>query len=101
MNTLSFISQAEGTILLKGEMTFSTVKAALGESVHHFDGDGDLRIDMRGVRRTDSAGLSLLIEWMRRLRGEQREIEFVNFPRQFEGLARVSGADEILAASMQ
>jgi len=96
MSSLSFIVEEDHHIVLKGDMTFVTVGDALQESYNYFLGDEGLRVDLRGVRRVDSAGLALLIEWLRRMRGEQREVQFMNFPDRLEGLAQVSGVGEIL-----
>jgi len=96
MSSLSFIVEEDHHIVLKGDMTFVTVGDALQESYNYFSGDERLRVDLRGVRRVDSAGLALLIEWLRRMRGEQREVQFMNFPDRLEGRAQVSGVGEIL-----
>ncbi len=99
MGELRFVSEVSGSLQLRGEMTHVTVTAALRESERHFGSEGGLQIDLKGVKRVDSAGLSLLIEWIRRLEAEDRDIWFTNLPRQLEGIARVSGVYEILAPS--
>ncbi len=99
MGDLRFVSEVAGRVSLKGEMTYATVTAALRESERHFGSEGALRVDLKGVKRADSAGLSLLIEWIRRLEAEERDIWFSNLPHQLERLARVSGVFEILVPS--
>lgn len=84
-------------IQLRGEMTFSTVPAALQQSRTLFMGRGVLSVDLKGVQRVDSAGVSLLLEWLREMRREQRQIHFTNVPHALQRLARMGGVDSLLS----
>ncbi len=53
-------------------------------------------VDLREVERSDSAGVALLVAWMRSARQAQRDIRFLNMPSQMLNIARVSGLDAIL-----
>ena len=53
-------------------------------------------VDLRGVERADSAGVAVLVAWMRSARQAQRDIRFLNMPSQMLNIARVSGLDAIL-----
>ena len=53
-----------GLYTLKGELTMATVPALFANSGPEFSGE-TLTIDMNAVERTDSAGLALLLEWVR------------------------------------
>jgi phospholipid transport system transporter-binding protein len=60
-------------------------------------GKSRLRVDLAGVTRADSAGLALLVEWLRESEIAGNSIEFVNVPAQLLSIARVCGLDDILA----
>jgi len=83
---------------VEGDLTFATVGALLAASQPLFSaGPGPLRIDLSGVGRADSAGLALLIEWLRLARGAGCELQFQAVPAQMRAIAAASGLSDILA----
>ncbi len=80
-----------------GELNFSTVPALLERGAALLaGGEGPVRLDLGGVTRADSAGLALLIEWLRIARRRRADLEIRNMPEQLRAIARVSGLDGIL-----
>lgn len=55
-----------------------------------------LTFDLAGVTRVDSAGLALLLEWLREAQRRGKEIRFQNIPGQLAAIAKVSGLNDIL-----
>ncbi len=53
-------------------------------------------IDLAGVTASDSAGLALLIEWLRVAKAASRSLRFENIPSQLQQLARLSEVEELL-----
>lgn len=49
-----------------------------------------LHIDLDGVSRSDSAGLALLVEWLRQARERDIDVHFHHLPAQLLEIARVS-----------
>ena len=82
-----------------GALTFETVPALYKSSATWFAGEGELVIDLAEVARTDSAGLALLIEWLRRARAANRTLRFINIPAQVQTLIRVNGLTDALLKS--
>lgn len=91
------IANGPGRWLLEGELGFTTVPALLSHSGMDISGTPDLEVDLRGVTRADSAGLALLVEWLRESEQAGQRIAFVNVPSQLLSIARVCGLDEILS----
>jgi len=89
----------DGRLLLAGELSFATVPRLWETSRNLLREDGDLHIDLKDVQRSDSAGLALLVEWMRVARQLGKPIEFLNIPAQMLAIARVSSLDQILPLS--
>ncbi len=95
-------SAANGTARLFGDLTFTTV------GVLSRDGEAMLaassppaRIDLRDVRRVDSSGLALLLEWQSRARAAGRSIAIVNAPNDLVRLARLCEAEGLLQMNNQ
>ena len=62
-------------------------------------GDVEVMGFVGGVTDGDSAGLALLIEWLRLAKDAQRSIQFANMPGQIGALARISEVDDLLTTS--
>ena len=85
-------------LYVTGELNFATVPALLeqGNALLAARAGARVSLDLRAVTRGDSAGLALLIEWMRTARRHGSAIEFRNIPPQMLAIARVSGLDGVL-----
>lgn|SRR5690554_7991545 len=81
---------------VSGELTLDTVTEALSESTELFEKADTLDIDLANVTRADSAGLALLVAWMRQARQSEKKIQFQHVPAQMLAIAKASGLDEIL-----
>ena len=90
---------ADDRLVVEGELDFTTV-VRLFDDVQPLLGAGaDIRIDLQGITRSDSAGLALLIEWMRAAQRLGKPIQYLNIPPQMLAIARVSGLDQVLPLS--
>jgi len=87
---------AEGRFVLRGELSFSTVTALSEKSSDLLWQAEQVTLDLEGVTRTDSAGLALLIEWLRIARRKGKTIQFRNIPQQMMAVAEVVGLDRLL-----
>lgn len=85
-----------GRLNVVGDLNFQTVPALWADSEAVFRQAPKLEIDLAAVSRADSAGLALLVEWMRQARRAGKPIRFYNIPRQMLAIARVSSLDQIL-----
>ncbi|HSG10417.1 MAG TPA: STAS domain-containing protein [Gammaproteobacteria bacterium] len=82
--------------LLSGELDFGTVPALLQHRGVQMEAGKNLTIDLAEVTRVDSAGLALMIEWLRESERKNLDMTFTNVPEQLLSIARVCGLDEIL-----
>lgn len=85
-----------GRVRVSGVLDATTAGTLLTESRQTFAGADALDIDLGGVTEADSAGLALLIEWVRAARQSNRAIRFENIPQQITALARISEVEELL-----
>ncbi len=84
---------------VSGALTFETVPDLYQSSSSWFAGTGELIIDLAQVERTDSAGLALLIEWLRHARTANRTLRFTNIPMPVQTLIRINGLQDALLNS--
>ncbi|HXS91924.1 MAG TPA: STAS domain-containing protein [Steroidobacteraceae bacterium] len=92
-------SLGAGRFRVSGVLDASTAREVLEESEARFEQFAGLDIDLGGVGESDSAGLALLIEWLRLARQWQKEIRFENVPAQIEALARISEVEDLIGGS--
>ncbi len=87
-----FLTRHDGIFEISGKLTFESVPEFLTHTQSLFSGpDGPVTIDMKSVTKADSAGLALMVEWLRLARRAQREIKFINIPSQARKIITVSG----------
>ncbi len=85
-----------GYINVCGDLTFTTVNGLLVSARRVFAPIEVLDIDLADVTCSDSAGLALLIEWMRSATQNSKNIVFHNIPPQMLAMAHASGLDDLL-----
>ena len=83
-------------IQLSGELSFSTVNSILEQAEIEFDPIIALDIDLIGIKRSDSAGLALLVHWIRLAKKTNKNIVFHNVPAQMLAIAEASGLADLL-----
>jgi phospholipid transport system transporter-binding protein len=75
-----------------GALTFDDATAVL-EAAKALPLPASGRVDMSGLAHADSAGLAVLLELMRRAKGEGRTLGFEGMPPVLTSLARVYGME--------
>lgn len=81
--------RADGVLAVSGVLTFDTVPGVLERTAPLVGAAAT--IDLAGVDRADSAGLALMVEWLRRARAAGRALEFTQIPEQVREIIRVNG----------
>lgn len=79
---------------IQGVLDFTTATDALKSVAGHIAENKVLDIDLSGVTSANSAGLSLLIEWLALARRAEHEVTFHHIPdglRQLAGVCQVDG----------
>jgi len=92
-------SLGAGRFRVSGVLDASTAREVLEQSESRFEQFKELDVDLGGVGESDSAGLALLIEWLRLARQGAKTIRFANVPAQIEALARISEVEDLIAGS--
>ncbi len=87
-----------GQFAARGPLTFATAKlarekglAALGAA-----GSKDMQVDCSGITASDSAGMTVLLDWLAFAKVNGRSLRYGNLPEQVQSIARISDALELL-----
>ena len=94
----SQIQKVDGGYQLVGEVDFATVPQIWkdSESMYSSVQNERLMVDLSAVTRADSAGLALLVGWVRRGNAAGVATVFKGIPQQLLAIARVSGVESML-----
>lgn len=90
MLTSQLVRHGPSRLAVQGEMSFATVSDLLAQSHELFLGQEMLDIDLSEVSYADSAGLALLIEWLRTAKLNNQKIKYLSMPMQLKALAEIS-----------
>ena len=86
-----------GHFVVTGDLGYETVQSLLADGVAQFAGAGtEFEIDLAGVTQSDSAGLALLIEWLKVADRAGKRVRYTRVPAQLRALARISEIEGIL-----
>ena len=99
MTADAFRPLGEGRYQVIGRMTFETAGNLWEQSRDGLDGlNGKevLTIDLGEVTEVDSAGLALLLEWIRSARQKDLSLRLMHLPDKLLALARISEVENLL-----
>lgn len=85
-----------GRFQVYGALNADTATDLLKRSEAAFKGATTLEIDLANVPEGDSAGLALMIEWLRLAKQRNQQITFQNVPEPIAALARISEVEKLL-----
>lgn len=80
-----------------GAMTFESVTDLWRQSDGMFSDNTVVEIDLAEVTHTDSAGLALLVEWLREASRRGGRIDLQNMPAQLLALVGAAHLERVLA----
>lgn len=90
------IERLEESLAVSGVLDFDSVPIIWSQSLELISQPNVLHFDLKGVVRSDSAGLALLTAWVRFAKRAGKTIEFYGIPEQMLSAARVSGVEKLL-----
>lgn len=94
MAGLLLVEKAPGYYHATGSLTFATIDRQVLKSLRFGKSGGAVCIDLAEVEAADSAGLALIVEWIRLGRDNNVQLSFRHIPAQLLALARLSGFDD-------
>jgi phospholipid transport system transporter-binding protein len=91
MMALSLTVKSDEWVILSGDLIFATINKKTAQLIDFKKINHELVIDLAGIKNSDSAGLALLIEWLKISQKSQTQLRFKNIPTQLITLAKLSG----------
>lgn len=93
---------APGQYTALGSLTFATAKVARekGLAVLGAAGTRDIQVDCGGITSSDSAGMTVLLDWLSYAKHSGRSLHYGNLPEQVQAIARICDALELLEAGV-
>lgn len=93
MMPLSLTLKSDELVLLSGDLTFATINKKTVRLIDFKKINHEFVIDLAQIGNSDSAGLALIIEWLKISKTGQTQLRFKNIPLQLLTLAKLSGFD--------
>jgi phospholipid transport system transporter-binding protein len=95
VSSLNIIKKSPKHFIIEGDLTFATIDKQTLKSFSFLNGSSkEITLDLERVSSIDSAGLALMIEWIKYTRNNRTHIIFKNIPEQLLNLAKLSGFDQ-------
>ncbi len=87
-----------GKYAARGPLTFATARLAreAGLAALKATGSSQVEVDCSGITSADSAGMTVLLDWLSVAKRSGRALRFANLPEQVKAIARISDALELL-----
>ena len=94
MSRLS-VSRRDDRLCLSGRLDFQSVAELLADDPLSLD-ESELHVDLADISQSNSAGLALLLEWLKKAQQKGLQIKYHNVPEQLLVIARAYGVDSDL-----
>jgi len=89
------IKDTTGEFQLSGIIDFDSVPQLLQQSQALFFNNHDITVNLCGVEQSNSAGLALIIHWLRLARDKNLRVQFKNIPSHLQEIAKISGIESL------
>lgn len=97
--TINIHRQNDNSLLIEGELNFSTVMQAREQLSRALNDAGEWIIDLQQVSHADSAGMAFVCEMERYANHHGITLTWINIPAQMHNIAQVSGLEPLFSAS--
>jgi phospholipid transport system transporter-binding protein len=96
--SFEIVAGADGRSHVRGSLTFATARRARDEGLEKFRGCSarSCEVDCAGITASDSAGLSVMLDWLALAKRDGRSLRFVNLPAGLLAIARISDVEGLL-----
>jgi phospholipid transport system transporter-binding protein len=93
MQKFADITRQENKFLITGDLNFSNVMSVYEKSLPQLIKCPALVFDFSQLKSSDSAGLALIIEWIKLSKQQNKSIQFINLSNDIMSIAKAAGID--------
>jgi phospholipid transport system transporter-binding protein len=92
------VAAADGRAQVRGSLTFATARRAREAGLQKFRecSARACTVDCGGITTSDSAGLTVLLDWLALAKRDGRSLRYVNLPGDLLAIAKISEVDGLL-----
>jgi phospholipid transport system transporter-binding protein len=87
---VSIINQ-NGRLIISGDLDFFTVPIIWKQSLPLLSASRELNFDLEKISFSNSAGLALLVEWVKYAKASNKKIYFHHIPSQLNSIIKATG----------
>lgn len=91
------ITLKNGCFFVSGDLDFLNVMSVYQKSIAYFGTQQSIVCDFTELHSSNSAGLGLIVEWIKLAMTQQKKITFINMPECLRTIANVAALTTILA----
>lgn len=97
-NSFEIVAGADGRAYVRGSLIFATAHRARDEGAERFNTctAKSCEVDCSGITASDSAGLTVLLDWLALAKHDGRSLRYVNLPEGLLAIARISELEDFL-----
>ena len=95
MSKLTIVKEGADRFIVDGNLTFAAIDKKIVKSFEFLASGKQITLDFGKVGNTDSAGLALMLEWIKQAHSKRVQLRFINIPGQLLNLAKLSGLDKM------
>jgi phospholipid transport system transporter-binding protein len=87
-----------GKFAASGALTFATARSARETGLAAFGATSsrEIQVDCSGITAADSAGMTVLLDWLAFAKRSARSLRFGSLPEQVRAIARISDVQDLL-----
>ena len=93
MPSFNINKQNDENYFIEGDLTFFTLNKNTMKLFGFLKSEKKINIDLGGINSADSAGLALIVEWIKQSKLYGTQLVLKNIPQQLLTLANLSGLD--------
>ena len=96
--SVELIERPGGVVEVRGALVFATARRARQEGLRLLSAanGAEVTIDCSGVTASDSAGLTVLLDWLSCARRAGKKLTLSNLPPPIVAIAKISNVEELL-----